>query len=223
MSMFVTLVKKIIAFVANIYFFFQEVDVQQLFDQMRAVVPGKVKHNRPTSHVMRTSTLDAAVTPVTVQAHPPSPQQQPSTETRATTVKQEETQAEEPERPSTAASALTAAMEAAAPSNNNSASTSTNTSTHSEPSRKKPIDPEVQQKPLPLGPIACECEDHLDKVEAKVTLPCTARALYEYMFSDKQSGQAAGKNGIWAKLNAEKQNTGMFRVYIPTEKRIPAS
>ncbi|KAI8141299.1 hypothetical protein BJV82DRAFT_670923 [Fennellomyces sp. T-0311] len=185
-----------------------KVDIQQLYDQMRAVVPGKIKPKRPTSHVMRTRTLDAAVTPVTVQAHPPSPQQQPSTETRTTPMKQEEV--EEPERPSAAAGALTAAMEAATSSSGNSGpSTSTSTSTHGEQPSKKSTDsyPNDQDKPLPPGPVQCDCADHLDKIEAKVTLPCSAQKLFHYMFSDKQSGQAAGKNSIWAKLNAEKQNS----------------
>ena len=65
-----------------------------------------------------------------------------------------------------------------------------------------------RMKPLPKGPVDCDCEDHLDKVEVKLKLSTSAEKLFGLMFSDKQSGPDSGSNSLWAKLNRVKQNSG---------------
>ncbi|KAI9491484.1 hypothetical protein BDB00DRAFT_483753 [Zychaea mexicana] len=226
-------------------------DIQKLYNHMRCVIPGKIKSKqRPTSHLMQTSTLDAALTPLTVQAHPPSPQPQPSTEIpgsgvrpvspknddigttgkegggggRRTVEDQQQQQQQTEHRPSAAAGALTAAMEAAnsnagsaQPSSSSSSSSNTAELTANKQGKRKEIkrsssrvgsDQENRiDKPLPPGPVVCDCSDHLDKTEAKLVLPTSAEKLFTYMFSDKQSGPHAGQRSIWAKLNATKQNS----------------
>ncbi|KAI9265211.1 hypothetical protein BDA99DRAFT_604465 [Phascolomyces articulosus] len=224
-------------------------DLQTLYDHMRAVIPGKVKPKRPTSHLMHARSLDAALTPLTVQAHPPSPQQQPSTEfinnnksvpsvhddsaedsnndnhpnqshqqQQGVPKKASEESIKDPHRLSAAAGALTAAMEAANEQKQQqlqlqqqpSASSSSNTAERTN--KKKKIYKSQQgrngvMKPLPPGPVECDCTDHLDKIESKLQLPTSAEKLFLFMFSNKQSGPRAGKKSIWAKLNVTKQNS----------------
>ena len=212
---------------------------------MRAVIPEKIKSKqRPTSQLMHASSLGAALTPLTVQAQPPSPQQHPSADSITTKSplipledkdnndhrQQQPQQAPKksiPEpstatmnhRHSAAAGALTAAMEAA--KQQSSASSSTNNTAKSSPGKSKKYKKENRKmsivdqqeynermKPLPKGPIDCDCEDHLDKVDAKLQLSTSAEKLFGLMFSDKQSGPHGGDTSLWAKLNRAKQNSG---------------
>ena len=221
---------------------------------MRAVMPEKIKSKqRPTSHLMHASSLGAALTPLTVQAQPASPQQHPSTNSITTKSalipledkdnndhgQQQQQQQQAPKKPipepsaakmnhrhSAAAGALTAAMEAA--KQQSSASSSTNNTAESSPGKSKKYKKEKREmsivdqqeynermKPLPKGPIDCDCEDHLDKVEAKLQLSTSAEKLFGLMFSDKQSGPRGKDNSLWAKLNRAKQNSGeLVRIWM---------
>lgn len=183
---------------------------------LRSIVSGRNKGRRPISHVTPASAIHAAVTPLTVQAYPHSPSQQrrpyrsssgpasPCSEQQQPTGDDQETTAvsTSTNRLSAAADALTAAMEAA--------SAPPSTASSPGPGGQKPSTSKNTNvnKPLPEGPVTCECTDHLDKLIAKITLPTSAKSLYQYMFSEKQSGQSAGKHGLWFKLNAAKQNSG---------------
>lgn len=53
--------------------------------------------------------------------------------------------------------------------------------------------------PKPKGEVSCDCADHLEKKEADLVLPVSAKQLYQLMFSDEQTG-------IWFKLNKAKNN-----------------
>lgn len=44
---------------------------------------------------------------------------------------------------------------------------------------------------VPSSPCSCDCGDHLDKVEAQVELPVSAKRLFEMLFSDEKMP------GIW--------------------------
>ncbi|KAI7897495.1 uncharacterized protein BX663DRAFT_481716 [Cokeromyces recurvatus] len=46
----------------------------------------------------------------------------------------------------------------------------------------------------PNEPVSCNCDDHLDRLECQITLPISAKRLYELMFSEEQSN-----GGVWAK------------------------
>lgn len=190
---------------------------------LRSIVSGRNKGSRrPISHVTPASAIHAAVTPLTVQAYPHSPsqqrrpyrsssgpaspcteQQQPMGDDDTTAPTREATSSTN--RLSAAADALTAAMEAASTPPSTASSPGPGGGGGHKPSVNKHAD---HNKPLPEGPVTCECTDHLDKLIAKITLPTSAKSLYQYMFSEKQSGQAAGKHGLWFKLNAAKQNSG---------------
>ncbi|KAI9322134.1 hypothetical protein BX666DRAFT_577133 [Dichotomocladium elegans] len=210
-----------------------DTDVQGLFDQLRAITLGRSKGRTPFSHVTPVSAPNAALTPVTVQAHPsPSPSPRPPSRPSHTGAQVlapsasegSEVDDSEPKgevagsgsssnggggpRLSIAASALTAAMEAATTSSSPSAYSQRETRSVPSPSL-----PDVTQdvndepnKPMPNDPVNCECADHLDKLVAKVIVPTNARVLFRYMFSDDESGPAAGKHGLWAKLNSAKHN-----------------
>ncbi|KAI8393812.1 uncharacterized protein BYT42DRAFT_552309 [Radiomyces spectabilis] len=54
----------------------------------------------------------------------------------------------------------------------------------------------------PSGPCSCECEDHLEKREAEVELPISAKALYELLFSEEQAG-ASVNGGIWERKSID--------------------
>lgn len=59
----------------------------------------------------------------------------------------------------------------------------------------------------PLGPVSCDCKDHLDKLEGEIEVSISAKKLFEYLFSDDQTGPA-GSGGVWNKMNAAKGNSG---------------
>ncbi|KAI8332635.1 hypothetical protein BC941DRAFT_474061 [Chlamydoabsidia padenii] len=43
----------------------------------------------------------------------------------------------------------------------------------------------------PAGPINCNCNDHLEKMEYEMDLPISAKRLYEVLFSEESTGAAA--------------------------------
>lgn len=201
---------------------------------LRSIVSGRNKGRRPISHVTPASAIHAAVTPLTVQAYPHSPSQQrrpyrsssgpasPCAEqqkpigddeqdTTTATATRETASSSSTNRLSAAADALTAAMEAASTPPSTASLPGPGGGGHKQSINKHAAD---NNKPLPEGPVTCECTDHLDKLIAKITLPTSAKSLYQYMFSEKQSGQAAGKHGLWFKLNAAKQNSGKKNAII---------
>ncbi|KAI8380980.1 uncharacterized protein BYT42DRAFT_643857 [Radiomyces spectabilis] len=49
---------------------------------------------------------------------------------------------------------------------------------------------------LPEGPVECGCEDHLDRLEAEIDFPISAKRLFELMFSDEQNA-APTDGGVW--------------------------
>ncbi|KAI9486207.1 MAG: hypothetical protein EXX96DRAFT_475404 [Benjaminiella poitrasii] len=49
----------------------------------------------------------------------------------------------------------------------------------------------------PEGPVSCDCADHLDRLECQLTLPISAKRLYELMFSDEQK-----ENSVWEQKTA---------------------
>ncbi|KAG0165898.1 SNF1-interacting protein [Apophysomyces sp. BC1015] len=208
----------------------EKIELQVLYDSIRSITPGRLKSKTPISHVTPVSALNAAVTPLTVQAYSQSPTVQPS---KAAATKQnsdpspadsessvdvEENGMENTNesKPSPAAGALTAAMEAAAAT---SRGPTKRKGSLAKATNKAKIDiasnlydwPDNLQKPK--GPVTCDCNDHLDKKEAEVVLQMSAKQLFEYLFSEKLSGSNAGENGIWAKLNKVKGNSGKITTF----------
>lgn len=59
----------------------------------------------------------------------------------------------------------------------------------------------------PSGPVLCDCKDHLDKLEGEIEVPVSAKKLFEYLFSDEQTGPSAN-GGAWNKMNTSKGNSG---------------
>ncbi|KAG0170006.1 SNF1-interacting protein [Apophysomyces sp. BC1015] len=49
---------------------------------------------------------------------------------------------------------------------------------------------------IPSGPLSCGCDEHLDKVEAEMELPISAKSLYELLFSEEQTGPSTN-GGVW--------------------------
>ncbi|KAL0094082.1 hypothetical protein F4703DRAFT_1924803 [Phycomyces blakesleeanus] len=62
----------------------------------------------------------------------------------------------------------------------------------------------------PSGPCSCECTDHLEKLEAEIDLPISAKRLYDLMFSEEQTGPAAN-NSIWERKTVQ-SNSKDYRV-----------
>ncbi|KAF7724746.1 SNF1-interacting protein [Apophysomyces ossiformis] len=66
------------------------------------------------------------------------------------------------------------------------------------PSIPRPADPDDPPAHLrvPKGACACECDDHLDRLEVEIDLPVAAKRLYEIMFSDEET-EPASDGGVW--------------------------
>lgn len=58
--------------------------------------------------------------------------------------------------------------------------------------------------------MSCECKDHLDKMEGEIEVPVSAKKLFEYLFSDDQTGPTAN-GGVWNKMNTAKGNSGKYK------------
>ncbi|KAI8081629.1 uncharacterized protein BX664DRAFT_268258, partial [Halteromyces radiatus] len=52
---------------------------------------------------------------------------------------------------------------------------------------------EIQQ---PSGPVSCDCDDHLDRRDAELVLPISAKRLFELMFSDESTAPPSN-GGVW--------------------------
>ncbi|CAO3595848.1 unnamed protein product [Absidia cylindrospora] len=64
---------------------------------------------------------------------------------------------------------------------------------------KKPfVDPDTLPDHItkPSGPLDCQCDDHLDRRDAEMELPISAKRLYELMFSDEATAPPAN-GGVW--------------------------
>ncbi|ORZ07683.1 hypothetical protein BCR42DRAFT_426010 [Absidia repens] len=64
---------------------------------------------------------------------------------------------------------------------------------------KKPfVDPDTLPDHItkPSGPLDCHCDDHLDRRDAEMELPISAKRLYELMFSDEATAPPAN-GGVW--------------------------
>ena len=48
----------------------------------------------------------------------------------------------------------------------------------------------------PAEPIACECDDHLDRLETELEFPISAKRLYDIMFSD-EANASPSEGGVW--------------------------
>ncbi|KAI8337075.1 hypothetical protein BC941DRAFT_426643 [Chlamydoabsidia padenii] len=64
--------------------------------------------------------------------------------------------------------------------------------------RKPFIDPDAIPDHIekPSGPITCDCDDHLDRRDAEMELPISAKRLYELMFSDETTAPPTD-GGVW--------------------------
>ena len=85
----------------------------------------------------------------------------------------------------------------------------------SEPTRSStPVDPKAEApKPyidpdmppshvqVPEGSIDCECDDHLERQDAQIILPISAKRCYEMLFSDEKTAPPSD-GGVWKEKTA---------------------
>ncbi|RCI05514.1 SNF1-interacting protein [Rhizopus stolonifer] len=53
----------------------------------------------------------------------------------------------------------------------------------------------------PEGPVQCNCEDHLDRQDAQLNLPISAKRCFELLFSDEQTAPPTN-GGVWESKTA---------------------
>ncbi|ORZ16542.1 hypothetical protein BCR42DRAFT_37851 [Absidia repens] len=193
-----------------------KMDDQVLFDIIRCTTIGKIRSKTPTSQVIAITTSNTAVTPLTVQAqsrlttepqatldhtdndgnNSPTPSALSSLSDSSNHVTTKLTLERQQQNASPAAGALTAAMEAA-----NESRTTEFESKPPRPRKKSKNLGDSKDTSLmtqnPVKPVTCNCDDHLDKVEADLELPISARRAYEFL---------AGTS-CWEQLNKAKGNS----------------
>lgn len=54
---------------------------------------------------------------------------------------------------------------------------------------------------IPKGPVSCNCDEHMDKIESEVQLPVSAKKLYDYMFGDDIT--------VWESKNTASNGTNL--------------
>ncbi|KAI8364665.1 uncharacterized protein BYT42DRAFT_589984 [Radiomyces spectabilis] len=188
-------------------------DLQVLFESIRNANAGRTKSKRPLSHVTPMSALNAAVTPLTVQAHPqlsnlptqPAVGSDPAASGNATDGSDS---SHSTNRSSPATGALAAAMSAVsgklATSTTDTASKNIEAKKQAETLATQSEDDWPAGRTKPKTPIECQCADHLDKKEAELTLPISAKRLFTLMF--EPSEEKDGQTTVWSKLNQAKGN-----------------
>ncbi|KAI7865519.1 hypothetical protein BDF14DRAFT_1883469 [Spinellus fusiger] len=207
----------------------QDIELQSLYDTLKSITPGR-KSKTVVTQFTAISALNAAVTPLNVQAHPQTCQipTLPGTNTVQSTLVLPQTDPASVQtsdmcvQKTSAAGALTAAMEAATATtntnnNNNSLSSAMTASKRDKPSPltentftereayTETLWPSTLEKPT--EPVQCKCNDHLDKVEVQVEMNISAKQLFDILFSESQSGEEAGARSIWYQLSQKKTNT----------------
>lgn len=67
-----------------------------------------------------------------------------------------------------------------------------------------PVDPHAPPADFnePSGPVACQCDNHLDKLEAEIEVPISAKHLYYIMFAEGNSDYM----DIWEKKTVENKS-----------------
>lgn len=60
---------------------------------------------------------------------------------------------------------------------------------------------------MPQGPVECNCDDHLEKMDAQITLPISAKRCYELLFSDEQTAPPTN-GGVWEQKTAAIEGHG---------------
>ncbi|KAI8139083.1 hypothetical protein BJV82DRAFT_628160 [Fennellomyces sp. T-0311] len=67
------------------------------------------------------------------------------------------------------------------------------------PPPPEPVDPDQLPSHIkaPDGPVSCNCDDHLDKLETEIEFPISAKRLYDIMFSD-EANASPSDGGVWA-------------------------
>ncbi|ORX60370.1 hypothetical protein DM01DRAFT_1300121 [Hesseltinella vesiculosa] len=199
-------------------------DTQSLYDAIYNTHLSKVRTVPPTSHVTTFSTTIPTVTPVTVQVQQrssvdnTSSSEHPSDDNASSSSISDVTKLSS----SPATDALTAAMECA---RENAAKTiksqqlrpargldghaitpSTSSSSASHPDAPQAAlqhhsSTAVRLKPPTELPVQCECDDHLDKIEADLDLQISAQDLFVAMVED------ASSHRLWSNLNKKKGNS----------------
>ncbi|KAI7892149.1 uncharacterized protein EV154DRAFT_419104 [Mucor mucedo] len=66
-----------------------------------------------------------------------------------------------------------------------------------------PVDPDTPPSHIhvPQGPVECNCDDHLEKMDAQITLPISAKRCYELLFSNEQTAPPTN-GGVWEQKTA---------------------
>lgn len=59
----------------------------------------------------------------------------------------------------------------------------------------------------PDNPVDCNCDDHLEKQDAQIILPISAKRCYELLFSDEQTAPPT-TGGVWEKKTAAIEGHG---------------
>ncbi|KAL0075818.1 hypothetical protein J3Q64DRAFT_1370407 [Phycomyces blakesleeanus] len=199
-----------------------ETQLQALYDNIKSITPGR-KQKTPVSHFTAVSALNAAVTPLNVQAHPsqllsqePMVTTQDSTNSMISSIGRRNSSTTTSvdirgRKTSAATGALTAAMEAASPSklSRSPPKSEKYLSQLSKTNINLPDEVWPDNIEKPTEPVTCGCQDHLDKKETEVPLHISAKRLFDMMFSESQSGEEAGSKSIWKSFNKERGNSDL--------------
>jgi hypothetical protein len=57
---------------------------------------------------------------------------------------------------------------------------------------------------MPAGPTNCSCDNHLDKLEAEIEVPISARHLYYLLFSEDNPNYL----DLWERKTIENKSRG---------------
>ncbi|KAI9019344.1 hypothetical protein CLU79DRAFT_758381 [Phycomyces nitens] len=200
----------------------EETPLQTLYDSIKSITPGR-KQKTPVSHFTAVSALNAAVTPLNVQAHPsqllsqePMVSNQDSVNNTISSIGRRNSSTTNSldirgRKTSAATGALTAAMEAASTSKLSKSPPKSekysSQSIKSNNSLPEEVWPDNIEKPTEV--VTCGCQDHLDKKEAQIPISISAKRLFDMMFSESQSGEEAGSKGIWKSFHQERGNSDL--------------
>lgn len=160
---------------------------------MRSVVPSRNKF-KAVNRVTPASAIDAAVTPLTVQA-------MPSPKDREQEILQHDADMQRVSSSSPATGALTAAIAAHSSSSPPLPPPQTNKEDKPRPEGVAPEEAKVE-------PVTCPCPDHLDEVVARFEMRASAKRVFEYMFSEKLSGPHATHETLWGRVTDARGNSG---------------
>lgn len=59
----------------------------------------------------------------------------------------------------------------------------------------------------PEGSVECNCDDHLEKMDAHITLPISAKRCYDLLFSNEQTAPPTN-GGVWEQKTAAIEGHG---------------